>query len=307
MNEIVVLSGKGGTGKTSISAVFATLNPNTVVADCDVDAANLHLVLQPVNYFQRNFTTGHTAVIEYNTCTNCGKCIDYCRFDAISFQKGKVTISEVSCDGCKLCSRICPTKSIEMIPNSRSYWYAGKYRNGKMIHARLAPGEENSGKLVNVVRENARKTAQEMGWETIIIDGPPGTGCPVISSVTGTSKAVIVTEPTNSGFHDMKRVLEITANFKIASFVVINKHDLNEAITAKIEDWCAKNNIPVAGKIPFDDQIVEAMINCQSITEWRPESETSKEIKRIWKQINSINHDKFWNCTIASFGEKPRN
>jgi len=176
-----------------------------------------------------------------------------------------------------------------------------------MIHARLAPGEENSGKLVNVVRENARKTAQEMGWETIIIDGPPGTGCPVISSVTGTSKAVIVTEPTNSGFHDMKRVLEITANFKIASFVVINKHDLNEAITAKIEDWCAKNNIPVAGKIPFDDQIVEAMINCQSITEWRPESETSKEIKRIWKQINSINHDKFWNCTIASFGEKPRN
>ena len=160
-----------------------------------------------------------------------------------------------------------------------------------MIHARLAPGEENSGKLVNVVRENARKTAQETGWETIIIDGPPGTGCPVISSVTGTNKAVIVTEPTNSGFHDMKRVLEITANFKVEAYVVVNKYDLNEVISEKIVDWCTENNIPVAGKIPFDDQIVEAMINCQSITEWQPESQASKEIIQIWERINQLSHD----------------
>jgi MinD superfamily P-loop ATPase len=287
MNEIVVLSGKGGTGKTSFSAAFATLNPNTIVADCDVDAANLHLILNPVNYFERSFTTGYTAVIEYTTCTNCGMCIDYCRFDAISFQQGKVTISEISCDGCKLCSRICPSHSIQMITSDKSRWFAGNYRNGKMVHARLSPGEGNSGKLVNVVREFARKTAQEIGWDNILIDGPPGIGCAVISSVTGTNKAIIVTEPTNSGFHDMKRVLEITANFKVKTFVVINKYDLNEAISKKIESWCAENNIPVVGKVLFDEQIVEAMINCQSITEWKPESETSKEIIRIWGKVTN--------------------
>jgi len=299
MNEIVILSGKGGTGKTSLSAAFATISNKTVVADCDVDASNLHLILNPENYFERNFTTGHTAVIEYSTCTNCGLCADYCRFDAISFQQGKVTISEISCDGCKLCSRVCPSHSIQMIPSDKSRWYIGNYRNGKMVHARLSPGEENSGKLVNVVRENARKTAQETGWETIIIDGPPGTGCPVISSVTGTNTAIIVSEPTNSGFHDMKRVLEITANFNVKSFVLINKYDLNETITGRIESWCIENNIPVAGKIPFDEQIVEAMINCQSITEWKPESEASKEIIRIWKQINQFDNDKFRTNTIA--------
>jgi MinD superfamily P-loop ATPase len=288
MNEIVILSGKGGTGKTSLSAAFATVNKNTVVADCDVDAANLHLILQPVNYYVKNFTTGHKAVINYDTCTNCGLCIDYCRFDAISLQNGKVTISEISCDGCKLCSRICPSHSIEMMSSSKSYWYAGNYRNGKMIHARLAPGEENSGKLVNVVREEAKKTAQETGWDTVIIDGPPGTGCPVISSVTGTNKAIIVTEPTHSGFHDMKRVLEITANFKVKSVVVINKYDLNEAISEKIESWCAENKIPVVGKIAFDPEIVEAMINCQSITEWKPESETSKEIISIYNKTFNV-------------------
>jgi len=307
MNEIVILSGKGGTGKTSLSAAFATISNKTVVADCDVDAANLHIILDPENYLQQNFITGYTAVIEYTTCTNCGLCIDYCRFDAISFQQGKVTISEISCDGCKLCSRVCPSHSIQMIPSDKSRWYIGNYRNGKMVHARLSPGEENSGKLVNVVRENARKTAQETGWETIIIDGPPGTGCPVISSVTGTNTAIIVTEPTNSGFHDMKRVLEITANFKVKSVVVINKYDLNETITNRIESWCNENNIPVAGKIPFDEQIVEAMINCQSITEWKPESKVSKEIIRIWKQINQIPHDKFRTDTIAQTGEKPWN
>ncbi len=287
MNEIVILSGKGGTGKTSLSAAFATLNSNTIVADCDVDAANLHLILQPVNYYDRNFTTGHKAVIDYDTCTNCGQCIDYCRFDAISLRSEKVTISEISCDGCKLCSRICPSHSIRMIPSDKSRWYAGNYRNGKMVHARLAPGEENSGKLVNVVREHAKKTAQETGWETIIIDGPPGIGCAVISSITGTNTAIIVTEPTNSGFHDMKRVLEITANFKVKTYVVINKYDLNEAISEKIESWCIENNIPVIGKIAFDPEIVTAMINCQSIIEWRPESATSKEIISLYNKITN--------------------
>jgi MinD superfamily P-loop ATPase len=286
MTEIAILSGKGGTGKTSLSAAFATITRNMVVADCDVDAANLHLILQPENYLEEKFISGQKAKIDDNTCTNCGLCITYCRFEAIEYVNGKIAISETGCDGCKLCTRICPSQSITMVPQDKSRWYAGNYRNGKMIHARLSPGEENSGKLVNVVRSQARKTAKEMGWETIIIDGPPGTGCPVISSVTGVNKVIIVTEPSNSGFHDMKRILELVANFKVKPFVVINKYDLNLAITCKITDWCFDLNIPVIGKLPFDEQIIEAMLNGQSIIEWQPHSEISHEIINIWNKIN---------------------
>lgn len=286
MNEIAILSGKGGTGKTSLSAAFATLNKNVVVVDCDVDAANLHLVLQPENYIEERFITGHKAVIDYNLCTHCGLCIDYCRFNAISNFNNKISIIETMCDGCKLCSRICPVKAINMVESDNSRWYIGDFRNGKMVHARLAPGEENSGKLVNVVRENARKIAKENGHDTIIIDGPPGIGCPVISSITGANKAIIVTEPTGSGFNDMKRALELTANFRIKTYVIINKYDLNSEITNQIIDWCSEMQIPVAGKIPFDDQIVNAMINCKSIVEYSPDSAASKEIINSWKQVN---------------------
>jgi MinD superfamily P-loop ATPase len=285
MTEIAILSGKGGTGKTSLSAAFATLNNNMVVADCDVEAANLHLILQPVNYHEEKFITGHKATIDYNSCTNCSLCINYCRFDAIANINGKVIISETLCDGCKLCSRVCPSQSLIMVLSDKSNWYVGNYRNGIMIHARLAPGEENSGKLVNVVREQARKAAKEKGWEIIIIDGPPGTGCPAISSVTGANKVIIVTEPTNSGFHDMKRILELTANFKVKPYVVINKYDLNINITNTIENWCKQQNITVAGKLLFDAPVVHAMLNCQSIVEWLPQSEVSKEIINIWNKI----------------------
>jgi MinD superfamily P-loop ATPase len=288
MDEIVILSGKGGTGKTSLSAAFATINKNTIVADCDVEGSNLHLILQPQNYRSERFVSGHKAIIDYNTCTNCGLCMDYCRFDAINMQNDQVTISEVACDGCKLCLRICPSNSLQMIPSDKSYWYIGNYRNGRMIHARLAPGEENSGKLVNVVRENARKSARETGFDTIIVDGPPGIGCPVISAVTGANKAIVVTEPTNSGFHDKNRLLEITSNFKVITYVVINKFDLNESISDKIKNWCKENNIPVIGRIAFDTQIVEAMIHCQSIVEWMPESATSKEIISIYNTVCKI-------------------
>jgi MinD superfamily P-loop ATPase len=212
--------------------------------------------------------------------------LDYCRFGAISLKNGAIAISETSCDGCKLCSRICPVGAVKMIPNDQSRWFAGTYRNGYMVHARLAPGEENSGKLVRVVREFGQKMASEKKVGTVIIDGPPGTGCPVISSVTGVDKVVVVTEPSNSGFHDMKRVLKITENFKIESYVVINKYDLNESISDDIEKWCNENSIAVAGRIPFDELIVEAMVNCKSITEWSPESKASKEIFQIWKRIN---------------------
>ena len=287
MNEIVILSGKGGTGKTSLSAAFATLEMNIVVADCDVDAANLYLILQPNNYHDEIFITGHKAIIDYKSCNNCGLCIHYCRFDAISKQNGKVAISETLCDGCKLCSRICTLKAIKMVPSDKSHWYKGSCRNGQMVHARLAPGEENSGKLVNVVREYAREIAKAIGSETIIIDGPPGIGCPVVSSVTGVNKAIFVTEPSMSGFHDLKRIFELTRNFNVEALVVINKYDLNYEVSLKIEAWCCNLRIPVVGKIPFDEQIVEAMVHCKSIIEWRPTSSVAMEIRNIWKIINT--------------------
>ncbi len=286
MNEITILSGKGGTGKTSLSAAFASLG-NHVVADCDVDAANLHLVLQPENWFEEKFITGHKAIISQDKCTNCGICIDYCRFGAISFLEEKINISETLCDGCKLCSRICPEEAITMEPSEKSRWHAGTYTNGFMVHARLAPGEENSGKLVNVVRDYAKKIASAKKIETTIIDGAPGTGCPVISSVTGAQKAILVTEPTRSGFHDLKRVIQLTASFKVKSYVVINKYDLNESMTNEITAWCEQQQIQVLGRIPFDKQIIEAMLHCKSIVEWAPDSEAGKAIIDIWKQLQT--------------------
>ena len=286
MNEIAILSGKGGTGKTSLCAAFSYLEKQVVVADCDVDAANLHLVLQPQNTHSEYFLTGFGAKIDYEKCAHCGICMDHCRFDAISMVNGVVIISETSCDGCKLCSRVCPSQAITMEPKQNSQWFIGEISNGTMVHARLAPGEENSGKLVNVVRDWAKKKAQELGIDTIIIDGPPGTGCPVISSVTGVNKVVLVTEPTRSGFHDLERIVELVNQFKITPDVVINKFDLNRDMSTRIANWCAKHGIRVVGKLPFDDQIVEAMLQNKSIVEWAPNSSISNEIVHIWSQVN---------------------
>ncbi len=287
MKEIAIISGKGGTGKTSLSAAFATINGNVVVADCDVDAANLYIILQPENYREEIFVSGQKAMINKDICTNCGICMDYCRFDAIFRENGLVSISETACDGCMLCMRVCPNKAIYKVPSNKSRWFAGTFRNGLMVHARLEPGEENSGKLVGAVRKHAREIAAEKGWESIIIDGPPGLGCPVISSLTGIKKAIIVTEPSQSGFHDMKRILSVVDSFKVKSYVVINKYDLNNDIACQIEGWCFERKISVAGKIPFDAGVVEAMLNCKSIIEWLPQSEVSKEIRNIWKKVNS--------------------
>ncbi len=283
--EIAIISGKGGTGKSSISAAFATIDGEVVLVDCDVDAANLYLLFNPVHEEKSTYVSGHKAVIDYDLCTSCGLCLSHCRFDAITEEKGKIIISEISCDGCFLCSRICPEKAIRMVPNDKSMMYAGSFRNGRMVYGRLAPGEENSGKLVNVVREKAKQTAGKYGLDTIIIDGPPGIGCPVISTITGVDKVVVVTEPTLSGLSDMKRAIEVVQKFNIPSFVIINKYDLNQAISMQIEDWCIHNNVTVAGMLPFDSQITEAMIEAKSIIEFNPESEISKKIVTIWNRI----------------------
>jgi len=285
VNEIVLLSGKGGTGKTSLSAALATIGDKKTMADCDVDAANLYLILQPENCYEEAFVTGFKAVIDHNICTNCGKCISYCRFEAISIVDEIVCVSETSCDGCKLCTHVCPVEAITMKPSNKSRWYTGIFRNGVMVHARLAPGEDNSGKLVNVVREVAIREACELENHTVIIDGPPGTGCPAISSVTGARMAVVVTEPTRSGLHDLKRILELISNFNVPVSVVINKFDLNKSMSNEIGLYCMESEIPVIGRIPFDPNIVLAMVHCKSIVEWAPEAPASKEIYSIYHSI----------------------
>lgn len=283
--ELAVISGKGGTGKSIISAALATLNSNVVLADCDVDAANQYLIFNPLVEQTEVFIGGLSAVIDKALCTNCAICISYCRFDAISFVAGEVVISEISCDGCQLCKRICPELAITMVSHNNSRLYSGSFRNGKMIYGRLAAGEENSGKLVNLVRERARYQAKINNIDTIIIDGPPGIGCPVISSITGVNKVVVVTEPSLSGLHDLKRAVEITKSFGVKTWVIINKYDLNIEITSQIKAFCNSENIAIAGQLPFEAIIVDAMINCRSIWEWDPHSGVSLEIKSIWETI----------------------
>ena len=283
--EIAVISGKGGTGKSSVSAAFATTDGKIVLADCDVDAANLHLIFNPSTEEEEVFVVSEKAVINYDACTVCKSCISYCRFDAISSESDRVIISEILCDGCRLCARICPEEAIEMIPNNKSRLYAGTFRNGKMIYGRLAPGEENSGKLVNMVRDKARKAAEKNNLDTILIDGPPGIGCPVISAITGVDKVVIITEPSLSGLNDLKRAFEVAGKFNLPIYVVINKYDLNKSISEQIEKWCLTNRIKVAGRIPFDIQVTEAMLEGKSIIEYNPDNEISKEIKIIWNKI----------------------
>jgi MinD superfamily P-loop ATPase len=288
VNEIVILSGKGGTGKTSLSAALATIGDKKTIADCDVDAANLYLILQPESCYEEAFITGFRAVIDQNLCIKCGKCITYCRFEAISIIDGSVCISQTSCDGCRLCTHVCPVEAITMKPSNKSRWYIGSFRNGTMVHARLAPGEDNSGKLVSVVREVAIREACELENHTVIIDGPPGTGCPAISSVTGARMAVVVTEPTRSGLHDLKRILELISNFNVPVSIVINKFDLNKSMSDEIGLYCMESQIPVIGRIPFDPNIVLAMIHCKSIVEWAPDSPASKEIYSIYHSIFSM-------------------
>ena len=285
--EIAVISGKGGTGKSSISAAFATLSGKVVLADCDVDAANLFILFDPSHEEEQIYIGGQKAIIDYSHCSNCGLCIDYCRFDAISFLNDKVVISETSCDGCKLCSYVCPEQAVSIVNSDKSRMYSGSFRNGKMVYGRLSPGEENSGKLVNIVRDRARQISKENNLNTIIIDGPPGIGCPVMSTITGVDHVIIVSEPSISGMHDLQRAIEISSKFNLKTWVIINKYDLNVDMANQIESYCNSVNIKVVGKLPFDAQVVDAMVNCKSITEWRPKSETSEILKQVYATIIS--------------------
>ena len=285
--ELAVISGKGGTGKSSITAAFATLGQELVVADCDVDAANLYLLFNPEHEKEVVYIGGHKAVVDNTLCTVCGICEGYCRFDAISEKEGKIVISETSCDGCFFCSRICPMRAIKMVRSDRSRMYSGSFRNGMMVYGRLAPGEENSGKLVSMVRDEAKRVAAEKGIKNVLLDGPPGIGCPVISTVTGVDKIVIVTEPTMSGLADLKRVHEVACKFSDEVGIIINKYDLNEAMADRIEGWCAAQGSTLLGRLHFDRRVTEAMVAGKSITEMHPETEISNSLMAIWQRLDS--------------------
>jgi len=280
MKEVVILSGKGGTGKTSIVGSFAAIARNKVMADCDVDAADLHLLLSPSVKQENEFWSGQVAHIDPDKCTQCGLCEELCRFHAIK----DYTVDPVSCEGCGFCSRICPVEAIVMNECKAGDWFISDTKHGPLVHARLGIAQENSGKLVALVRQKAKELAEKNGLDYIISDGPPGIGCPVISSLSGVSLALLVTEPTLSGMHDLERVLGVCQHFGVPAMVCINKYDLNDVNTTAIHDYCRENGVDVAAMIPFDNAVTEAMVKGVSIVEYS-DGRVTKEIKNLWDTI----------------------
>ena len=284
MKQLVVISGKGGTGKTSITASFAVLSDNAVIADCDVDAADMHLILRPDIKKAWDFIGGKEASIDQDMCTACGECYNLCRFNAVLNNRGEYVINQLKCEGCSVCSYFCPVDAIKMEEKVSGKAYISETRSGMMVHAALGIGEENSGKLVYEVRENSRKVAQESGAGLIVIDGPPGIGCPVIASITGTDLALVVTEPTVSGFHDLKRVVQLLSHFKIKCAVCINKFDLNLDMTEDIQGFCDNMDIRVLSRVPYDNSFTGAQLEAKSIVEFT-DGETATEIKKMWEGL----------------------
>ncbi|MDY6910897.1 MAG: ATP-binding protein [Chloroflexota bacterium] len=283
MKEVVVLSGKGGTGKTSIVGSFAALAQNKVLCDCDVDAADLHLLLRPQSSEKCEFRSGQTAFIDEQKCSRCWLCEDNCRFDAIS----DFTVDPASCEGCAFCSHICPEEAIEMQENLSGHWFISDTEYGPLVHARLGIAEENSGKLVTTVRNESKLIAERQGLDIIITDGPPGIGCPVISSLSGANLALIVTEPTLSGMHDLERVVGVCQHFKIPIMVCINKYDINEENTRLIESMCADQGIDMAARIPFDDMVTEALTRGLPVVEYS-KGEVADTISALWESVLGV-------------------
>ena len=289
MKEIVIISGKGGTGKTSLTGAFAYLGGREVVtADCDVDAADLHLLLQPNFHQSKDFYSGELAEIDQSLCNQCGRCEEVCRFDAVKFQNDCFRIDQLSCEGCGYCARVCPTAAIRMSENNVGEWYISTTKTGgTMVHARLGIGAENSGKLVTKVKNEARQLAEEKGLQFVLVDGSPGVGCPVVSSLSGAHFVILVTEPTVSGLHDLKRVNQLVKKFGLLTGCIINKADLNGQLTAEIKNYLIEEGITHIVDLPYDDVFTAAMINGQTIVEYSPESMGSI-IGACWETIKQI-------------------
>lgn len=285
MREIVVISGKGGTGKTSLSAAFAHLMQNGIVCDLDVDTPDLHILLEPKVRTEHMFVSGLEARIHQAVCTQCGLCMDACRFDAIGGDPNGLFVDPLRCEGCGVCSVVCPSGAVVLSHKHCGQWYESDTRFGPMIHAQLSPGEENSGRLVSLLKQKAREEAGKDNLETILCDGSPGIGCPVISSLSGAHMAVLVVEPTPSGRHDFLRVADLCQHFRIPVNVVINKSDLNHEECEAIMYFCGERGYAVAGTLPFSPDVVSAMISKQVLTETR--SPLAGTIATIWRNILS--------------------
>lgn len=281
MKEIVIISGKGGTGKTSLTACFAYLAQGNVLADCDVDAADLHLLAGPTIRHEEDFRGGVKAVIEPEACTQCGQCTEACRYNAIS---DDFVVNPFSCEGCSVCFHVCPEAAVTLEEALNGRWFISDSRFGPMVHAELRPGEENSGKLVALVRNRAKVLARKAGNDLILVDGAPGVGCPVISSVTGADHVVIVTEPTRSGVHDMERALQLVQGFNIPVSVVINKHDIDPDISEQIQRFCTEAHVGVLGTIPYDISVTKAMVQGRTVMEFE-NGAVSAAVRGIWEQL----------------------
>jgi MinD superfamily P-loop ATPase len=286
--SIAIISGKGGTGKTSVTASLAVLAKNPIVVDCDVDAADLHLILKPDSSTETVFVSGEFASIDLEKCTKCGKCIEACAFDAISETLRVVSddfvIDEIMCEGCGVCKFVCPANAIKMTPAKCGFWYVSKTRTGVLVHARLDPGKENSGRLVSLVRTKAMEIAKNDDTEIIIIDGSPGVGCAVIASITGNDIVVIITEPSLSGLHDLERAIALTKHFKITPAVIINRHDLNQEISERIAKMCKSQGVEIIGNIPYTTEFTDAQLAMKSIVEYS-DGPAAKELRNIWRRI----------------------
>jgi MinD superfamily P-loop ATPase len=283
MQELIVISGKGGTGKTSLMAAFSSLAENKVLCDADVDAADLHLIMNPKVIRRSDFQSGNTAAINNNLCTECGLCREMCRWDAISTG---YEVNSIDCEGCGVCVHFCPEKAINFPENTCGEWFVSDTRFGPMVHARLGIAEENSGKLVTLVRQEARKLAEENKLDLILTDGPPGVGCPVIASIGGASAVLIVTEPTVSGIHDMERVAQLAGHFKVPAVICVNKFDLNLELTREIENYAKEKEMSGLGRIPFDPVFTKAMIQAQTVFEYDGQSAVGKAIRGIWQRLS---------------------
>lgn len=285
LSEVLIISGKGGTGKTSVAAALAQAAGQAVLVDLDVDAADMHLLLSPQPEESHDFVSGHEAVINPELCTQCGICLDVCNFEAI--KEDPYRVDPIACEGCKVCVVMCPAEAIEFPEKNCGQWWVSQTRAGRLVHAQLFPGAENSGKLVNRLRQEARRLAEAEGIDLILADGPPGIGCPVISSLSQTSLAVAVTEPTPSGQHDLLRVIDLAGFFRVPVAVLINKADLNPDMTRQIEAVTRHKGLPVVGRLDYDPAFTRAQIQAQTVMEYDYEG-LGRQIEAIWRRIEEI-------------------
>jgi len=283
MTELVVLSGKGGTGKTSVLASLAALAGDAVIADCDVDAPDLHLVLDPQPGRREDFMSGCRAVVDADVCSACGLCVERCRFDAITCDDGTAAIETLACEGCGVCALVCPERAVSMVPRRAGEWMRSRTRFGPMVHARLAVGGSSSGKLVSLVKQQARLAAEQERRPLVLVDGPPGTGCPVIASLSGASLALVVTEPTAAGLHDLARVLELARHFRVPAAVCVNRWDLYPEGASAIAERAAQDGVPVVGRIAYDPQVTAAQIAGTTVVEWG--GRAALDIRHVWDRL----------------------